>query len=98
MFEQICRQNPPSLRLPSLKAGIASRLATLLCHEVATGERRLLGHCSVVGPRSDANDADLSSCAPRTEESTLAKLKPCERAKAERFRPNDRLLEFLNAL
>lgn len=32
------------------------------------------------------------------KESALAKLKPYERAKAERFRPNDRLLEFLNAL
>ncbi|MER9301215.1 tyrosine-type recombinase/integrase [Mesorhizobium sp. M0621] len=32
------------------------------------------------------------------KESELAKLKPYERAKAERFRPNDRLLEFLNAL
>lgn len=31
-------------------------------------------------------------------ESALAKLKPYERAKAERFRPNDRLLEFLNTL
>nr|WP_234841258.1 transposase domain-containing protein [Sinorhizobium meliloti] len=29
------------------------------------------------------------------KESALAKLKPYERAKAERFRPNDRLLEFL---
>ncbi|MFW8642712.1 hypothetical protein ACOJBO_07890 [Rhizobium beringeri] len=26
------------------------------------------------------------------------RLKPYERAKAERFRPSDRLLEFLNAL
>lgn len=32
------------------------------------------------------------------KESALAKLKPYERAKAERFRPSDRLLEFLNAL
>lgn len=32
------------------------------------------------------------------KESALAKLKPYERAKAERFRPNDHLLEFLNAL
>jgi integrase/recombinase XerD len=32
------------------------------------------------------------------KESALAKLKPYERAKAKRFRPNDRLLEFLNAL
>lgn len=32
------------------------------------------------------------------KESALAKLKLYERAKAERFRPNDRLLEFLNAL
>ncbi|PDT78061.1 tyrosine-type recombinase/integrase [Sinorhizobium sp. BJ1] len=32
------------------------------------------------------------------KETALAKLKPYERAKAERFRPNDRLLEFLNAL
>lgn len=32
------------------------------------------------------------------KESALAKLKPYERAKAERFRPGDRLLEFLNAL
>ncbi|AXA43526.1 site-specific recombinase XerD [Rhizobium leguminosarum] len=32
------------------------------------------------------------------KESALAKLKPYERAKAERFRPSDRVLEFLNAL
>ncbi|WP_296097139.1 hypothetical protein [uncultured Agrobacterium sp.] len=32
------------------------------------------------------------------KESALAKLKPYERVKAERFRPSDRLLEFLNAL
>lgn len=32
------------------------------------------------------------------KESALAKLKPYERAKAKRFRPNDRLLDFLNAL
>lgn len=32
------------------------------------------------------------------KESALAKLKPYERAKAERFRPNDQLLELLNAL
>lgn len=32
------------------------------------------------------------------KETALAKLKPYERAKAERFRPSDRLLEFLNAL
>ncbi|RWI89835.1 MAG: hypothetical protein EOR21_24880 [Mesorhizobium sp.] len=32
------------------------------------------------------------------KEAALAKLKPYERAKAERFRPNDRLLEFLSAL
>ncbi|ESX41169.1 integrase [Mesorhizobium sp. LSHC422A00] len=29
------------------------------------------------------------------KESALAKLKPYERARAERFRPTDRLLEFL---
>ena len=32
------------------------------------------------------------------KESALAKLKQYERAKAERFRPSDRLLEFLNTL
>lgn len=32
------------------------------------------------------------------KETALAKLKPYERVKAERFRPSDRLLEFLNAL
>lgn len=32
------------------------------------------------------------------KESALAKLKPYERAKAKRFQPNDRLLEFLNTL
>jgi site-specific recombinase XerD len=32
------------------------------------------------------------------KESALAKLKPYERAKAQRFRPTERLLEFLNAL
>jgi integrase/recombinase XerD len=32
------------------------------------------------------------------KEAALAKLKPYERAGAKRFRPNDRLLEFLNAL
>lgn len=32
------------------------------------------------------------------KESALAKLEPYERRKAERFRPNDRLLEFLNGL
>ncbi|MDP9857559.1 site-specific recombinase XerD [Agrobacterium tumefaciens] len=32
------------------------------------------------------------------KESALAKLKPYERTKAKRFRPNDRPLEFLNAL
>lgn len=32
------------------------------------------------------------------KKSALAKLRPYERVKAERFRPNDRLLEFLNAL
>ncbi|APG86968.1 transposase (plasmid) [Sinorhizobium americanum CCGM7] len=32
------------------------------------------------------------------KETALAKLKPYERAKAERFRLNDRLLDFLNAL
>ncbi|PZR79880.1 MAG: integrase [Stutzerimonas stutzeri] len=32
------------------------------------------------------------------KEAALAKLKPYERERAKRFRPNDRLLEFLNAL
>jgi len=32
------------------------------------------------------------------KEATLAKLKPYDRSKAPRFRPNDRLLAFLNAL
>jgi integrase/recombinase XerD len=32
------------------------------------------------------------------KEAALAKLKPYEREKAKRFRPNDQLLEFLNAL
>lgn len=32
------------------------------------------------------------------KEAALAKLKPLQRGKAARFRPNDRLLEFLNAL
>jgi hypothetical protein len=32
------------------------------------------------------------------KETALAKLKPYERVKAERFRQSDRLLEFLNAL
>lgn len=32
------------------------------------------------------------------KEAALARLKPYEREKAKRFRPNDRLLEFLNAL
>ena len=32
------------------------------------------------------------------KEAALAKLKPLPRGKAARFRPNDRLLEFLNAL
>jgi len=32
------------------------------------------------------------------KEVALAKLKSYEREKAKRFRPNDRLLEFLNAL
>ncbi|MGO6944879.1 hypothetical protein ACC659_39050, partial [Rhizobium johnstonii] len=37
--------------------------------------------------------------APLTlKETALAKLKPYERVKDERFRPSDRLLEFLNAL
>gem|GEM_PF-2273794 len=65
--EQICRQSPPSLCLPSLKASVAPCLAALRCHGVAAGGRRLLRHCPVVGPRSDGNDVDLSSCASRTE-------------------------------
>jgi len=32
------------------------------------------------------------------KEAALAKLKPYERGRAKRFRPDDRLLEFLNAL
>ncbi len=32
------------------------------------------------------------------KEAALAKLKPYERERAKRFRPNDRLLDFLNAL
>lgn len=32
------------------------------------------------------------------KEAALAKLKPYERQRAKRFQPNDRLLEFLNAL
>lgn len=32
------------------------------------------------------------------KEAALAKLKPHDRQRAKRFQPNDRLLEFLNAL
>ncbi|WP_430709552.1 hypothetical protein [Mesorhizobium captivum] len=48
----------------------------------------------------EAMETTLTSLHAHLElkESALAKLKPYERVKAERFRPNDRLLEFLNAL
>ncbi|ESY79536.1 integrase [Mesorhizobium sp. LNHC221B00] len=56
--------------------------------------------CSVIALwlGHEAMETTLTYLHLELKESALAKLKPYERAKAERFRPNDRLLEFLNAL
>ncbi|MBB2688303.1 MULTISPECIES: hypothetical protein [Rhizobium] len=65
---------------------------------VAAGGRRLLGHCPVVGHEAMETTLTYLHAHLVLKGSALAELKPYERAKAERFRPSDRLLEFLNAL
>jgi len=65
---------------------------------VATGGRRLLIHCPWLGHEAVETTLTYPHAHLELKESALAKLPPYERAKAERFRPSDRLLEFLNTL
>ncbi|WP_325052126.1 tyrosine-type recombinase/integrase [Sinorhizobium meliloti] len=99
--EQICRQSARALRLPSLKAGVASCLAALR-HAAAMELLQVGVDCSVIALwlSHEAMETTLTYLHAHLElkETALAKLKPYELVKAERFRPSDRLLEFLNAL
>ncbi|MER8734284.1 tyrosine-type recombinase/integrase [Mesorhizobium sp. M1227] len=94
--EQICRQGSRTLRHPPLEAGVAPCFEAQRCHGAAAVD------CSVIALwlGHEAMETTLTYLHAHLglKESALAKLKPYERAKAERFRPNDRLLEFLNAL
>ncbi|WP_237232143.1 tyrosine-type recombinase/integrase [Sinorhizobium meliloti] len=96
--EQICRQSARALRLPSQEAGSPH----VLRHSAAMELLQAGVDCSVIALwlGHEAMETTLTYLHAHLElkESALAKLKPYERAKAERFRPNDRLLEFLSAL
>ncbi|MER9670651.1 tyrosine-type recombinase/integrase [Mesorhizobium sp. M0203] len=98
--EQICRQAKALEHCVILRSKRVS--PHVLRHSAAMELLQAGVDCSVIAIwlGHEAMETTLTYLHAHLElkESALAKLKPYQRAKAERFRPNDRLLEFLNAL
>jgi integrase len=81
-----------------LQAGIAARAEAQRCNGVAAAGV----DCSVIalwlGHESIETTQTYLHAHLSLKEAALAKLKPYDRGKRTRFRPNDRLLAFLEAL
>ena len=82
----------------AVQAGITARPETQRGHGVAAGWRRLLVIALWLGHELIETTQTYLHAHLALKEAALAKLKPYERSKRIHFRPNDRLLAFLEAL
>ena len=81
-----------------VQAGIAACAQAQCCDGAAAGGRRLLRDRAWLGHETIETTQTYLHAHLSLKEAALAKLKPYERGKRTRFRPNDRLLAFLEAL
>ena len=92
---EVARESGPALK--------SKRVSPHVLRHNAAMERLQAGvHCSVIalwlGHESIETTQTYLHAHLALKEAALAKLKPYEHAKQTRFRPNDRLLAFLEAL
>jgi hypothetical protein len=86
------------MSIVGLQAGIAARAEAQCRDGTAAGKRRLLRDRAVARHQSIETTQTYLHAHLALKEAALTKLKPYERGKRTRFRPNDRLLAFLGAL